>query len=65
VGLTEVVPFMLENRLRERGTTITKAPNVQAHTAVSERLVTGQDPASATPMAEEVLRVPAGRSVAA
>jgi putative intracellular protease/amidase len=32
---------------------------------VSERLVTGQNPASAAPVAEEVLRVLAERSVAA
>lgn len=65
VGLTEVVPFLLEQRLRERGATISKAPNFQAHTAVSERLVTGQNPASATPVAEQVLRVLAERPVAA
>ncbi|GAB4209104.1 MAG: type 1 glutamine amidotransferase domain-containing protein [Roseiflexaceae bacterium] len=57
VGLTEVVPFLLETTLRERGALITKAPNFQAHTAVSERLVTGQNPASATPVAEQLLAV--------
>jgi putative intracellular protease/amidase len=65
VGLTEVVPFLLESRLRERGATITKAANFQAHTAVSERLVTGQNPASAAPVAEQVLQVLAGRPVTA
>ena len=65
VGLTEVVPFLLESRLRERGATISKAPNFQAHTAVSERLVTGQNPASATAVAAQVLRVLAGRPVTA
>ena len=65
VGLTEVVPFLLESRLRERGAQISKAPNFEAHTAVSERLVTGQNPASAAPVARQVLRVLAERPVAA
>lgn len=62
VGLTEVVPFLLESQLRERGAQITKAPNFQAHTVVSERLVTGQNPASATLVAEHVLAALAQRS---
>lgn len=65
VGLTEVVPFLLESKLRERGANISKAPNFQAHTAASERLVTGQNPASAGPVAERVLAVLAQQSVAA
>ena len=65
VGLTEVVPFLLETRLRERGASITKAPNFQAHTAVSERLVTGQNPASAGPVAEQVLHVLAQKQLVA
>jgi putative intracellular protease/amidase len=65
LGLTEVVPFLLESKLRERGAQITKAPNFQAHTAVSERLVTGQNPASAMPVARQVLAVLARRIVTA
>jgi len=65
VGLTAVVPFLLESTLRERGAQISKAPNFQAHTVVSERLVTGQNPASAAPVSEQVLRVLAERGVAA
>jgi putative intracellular protease/amidase len=57
VGLAEVVPFLLESRLRERGATITKAPNFQPHSAVSERLV--------TPVAEQLVRLLAGRPVGA
>lgn len=65
VGLTDVVPFLLESALAERGARISKAPNFAAHTAVSERLVTGQNPASATPVAQQVLAVLARRPVAA
>ena len=57
VGLTNVVPFLLEITLRERGAIISKAPNFQAHTAISERLVTGQNPASAAPVAQAVVAV--------
>lgn len=57
VELTGVVPFSLETRLRERGARIVKAPNFQQQVAVSERLVTGQNPASATATAEAVVRV--------
>lgn len=63
VGLTNVVPFLLETQLRERGATITKAANFQPHAVVSERLVTGQNPASATLVAEHVLAVLASSCV--
>jgi putative intracellular protease/amidase len=63
VGLTDVVPFLLETALKEHGAQITKAPNFQAHTAVSERLVTGQNPASATPVAKQVVATLSHRQV--
>lgn len=57
VGLTDVVPFLLETRLAERGANITTAPNFEAHHQVSKRLVTGQNPASATGVAERMVAV--------
>jgi putative intracellular protease/amidase len=57
VGLTAVVPFLLEDRLKERGGLYSKgadwAPNVQ----VDGKLVTGQNPASSRPAAEELLKL--------
>jgi len=57
VGLTAVVPFLLENRLKERGGIYSKgadwAPNVQ----VDGKLVTGQNPASSGPAAEALLKL--------
>ena len=47
VGLSEVVPFLLESALVERGAIHTKAEKFQPHVVVSDRLVTGQNPASA------------------
>ncbi|HEY9644308.1 MAG TPA: type 1 glutamine amidotransferase domain-containing protein, partial [Coleofasciculaceae cyanobacterium] len=55
VGLTDVVPFLLEEKLIERGATVEKAPNFQAKTVVSDRLVTGQNPASAAGVAEAMV----------
>lgn len=57
VGLTEVVPFLLESKLIERGATLEKAPNFQAKVVVSERLVTGQNPASAAGVAEKMVEL--------
>lgn len=57
VQLETVVPFLLANRLVERGARHEAAPNWQANVVVSERLVTGQNPASATGVAEAVIAV--------
>lgn len=52
VGLTQVVPFLLESTLIERGAEMVKAPNFQVQVVVSDRLVTGQNPASAKGVGE-------------
>jgi putative intracellular protease/amidase len=57
VGLTEVVPFLLADRLVERGAVHRPAPNWQKQVVVSERLVTGQNPASAGPVGEAVVKL--------
>jgi putative intracellular protease/amidase len=55
VKLDKVVPFALESTLRERGAVFVQSPNFEKCVAVSERLVTGQNPASATGTAEAVV----------
>jgi putative intracellular protease/amidase len=64
VGLTDVVPFLLQTRLEERGAKHSGAPNFAAYVVRDGRLVTGQNPASATGVAEAVLEAlsEAGRS---
>lgn len=57
VELTEVVPFLLEDKLTERGATVEKAANFEPKTVVSERLVTGQNPASAKGVAEKMVEL--------
>jgi putative intracellular protease/amidase len=51
-GLTGVVPFLLADALIERGATHAPAAKWARNVVVSERLVTGQNPASATGVAE-------------
>ncbi|MFB7376908.1 type 1 glutamine amidotransferase domain-containing protein [Kitasatospora purpeofusca] len=55
LGLVEVMPFLLEDRLKESGALHTKAPVYQAHTQSDGRVVTGQNPASAAPVARLVV----------
>jgi putative intracellular protease/amidase len=57
VGLAAVVPFLLQTALEDRGAKHVAAPNFEPQVSVSERLVTGQNPASATEVAEEVVRL--------
>lgn len=53
-GLTRIMPFLLESKLIERGAKYTKAPLWEKHVVVSDRLVTGQNPASAQGVGEAV-----------
>lgn len=54
VGLYETEPFLLADALVDRGATHMAAPDFEAKVVVSERLVTGQNPASATGVAEAI-----------
>ncbi len=55
--LTRVVPFLLEERLKERGGIYSKADNWVPYVQVDGRLVTGQNPASSGPTAAELLKL--------
>jgi len=57
VGLTSVVPFLLEDRLKERGGIYSKAANWVPYVQVDGKLVTGQNPASSAPAAAELLKL--------
>lgn len=57
VHLTGVVPFLLQTALENRGAKHVAAPNFECQVSVSDRLVTGQNPASATKTAQEVVRL--------
>jgi putative intracellular protease/amidase len=57
MGLTKVVPFLLEDRLKERGGIFSKADNWIPYVQVDGNLVTGQNPASSGPGAEALLKL--------
>jgi putative intracellular protease/amidase len=55
VGLEQVVPFLLETRLVQLGAIHEPAPLWQEKVVTSERLVTGQNPASASGVAKAMV----------
>ena len=55
VGLSAVVPFWLEVRLKQRGAVYNNGVNWAPHVQVDGKLVTGQNPASSGPAAKELL----------
>jgi dienelactone hydrolase/putative intracellular protease/amidase len=55
VGLTDVVPFLLSDRLRDQGAELVPAGTFAANVIRDGRLVTGQNPASARGVAEVVV----------
>jgi putative intracellular protease/amidase len=57
VGLTAVVPFLLEDRLKKRGGVYTNGANWAPYIQVDGTLVTGQNPASSGPVAKELLKL--------
>src|SRR5664280_3009749 len=57
VGLSAAVPFLLEDRLKERGGVYSNSGNWASHIQVDGKLVTGQNPASSGPAARELLKL--------
>jgi putative intracellular protease/amidase len=57
VKLDHALPFFLADRLTERGARHHGAPNFKEKVVVSERLVTGQNAASAAGVAEQMVKV--------
>ena len=57
VGLTAVVPFLLEDRLKERGGIYKNGANWAPYVQVDGKLVTGQNPASSGPAAKALLKL--------
>ena len=56
VGLTDVVPFLVEDMLKDHGARYTSGADWQPHVVVDGRLITGQNPASSVGVAEAVIR---------
>jgi putative intracellular protease/amidase len=55
VGLTKVVPFLVEDELLKLGATFSKVRDWGVHTVVDGRLITGQNPASSGPAAKVLI----------
>jgi putative intracellular protease/amidase len=55
VQLTKVVPFLVEDELRRLGARYEKAPDWESFSIVDGRLVTGQNPASSTAAARDLV----------
>ncbi|KDM89900.1 type 1 glutamine amidotransferase domain-containing protein [Photobacterium galatheae] len=55
VGLTEIVPFLVEDMLKENGGLYQTAEDWQSHVEVDGLLVTGQNPASSDACAEALI----------
>src|SRR5665647_3025430 len=56
-GLTAVVPFLLEDRLKQLGGVYSKGANWAPYVQVDGKLVTGQNPASSGSAAEALLKL--------
>ena len=55
-GLTDVVPFLVEDMLQENGGQYSKAGDWQPHVLTDGLLITGQNPASSHPAAKALLK---------
>jgi putative intracellular protease/amidase len=55
VGLTHVVPFLVENELLSLGAIFSKVKDWGVHTVVDGQLITGQNPASSGPAAKVLI----------
>ncbi|GAB3125524.1 type 1 glutamine amidotransferase domain-containing protein [Streptomyces calidiresistens] len=62
VGLDRVVPYFLDEALRERGALYEAGEPFRSHVVVDGTLVTGQNPASAARLAAEAMRLAADAS---
>ncbi len=54
-GLTEVAPFLVQNRLVENGGVYSQGADWQPHVVTDGALITGQNPASSAPAAQALL----------
>ncbi|HEY5672081.1 MAG TPA: type 1 glutamine amidotransferase domain-containing protein [Malonomonas sp.] len=55
VGLTKIVPFLVEDMLKQNGGKYSKQADWQSHIVTDGLLITGQNPASSEPAAKALL----------
>ena len=57
VQLTNIVPFLVEDMLKENGGNYSKGADWQPYVVTAGNLITGQNPASSEPAAQELLKL--------
>jgi putative intracellular protease/amidase len=57
VGLTKVVPFLVEDELKAKGGIFSKTDDWGVHVVTDGRLITGQNPASSGPGAQALINL--------
>ncbi|WP_162426860.1 type 1 glutamine amidotransferase domain-containing protein [Pontibacter pudoricolor] len=65
VQLTDIVPFLVEDKLKELGGNYSKAADWKPYVVTDGLLITGQNPASSEPAAEQLLKMLQERKVSA
>ncbi len=64
VGLTNVVPFLLEEMLKAKGADYSKGPDFKPYVVTDGLLITGQNPPSSEPAAEALMKALTTEAVA-
>lgn len=57
VGLTNIVPFLLEDALKEKGALYSQADDWNSNVVTDGKLITGQNPGSSEAVAKELLKI--------
>ena len=57
VGLTDIVPFLVEDELKKNGGDYSKAADWHSYAVTDGKLITGQNPASSTAVAKALLKM--------
>jgi len=60
VGLTDIVPFLVEDELKKNGGDYSKAADWRPYVVTDGNLITGQNPASSASVAQALLKLLGG-----
>jgi len=63
VGLTDIVPFLVEDELKKNGGDYSKAADWRPYVVADGKLITGQNPASSKAVAQALLKLSGGADI--
>lgn len=63
VGLTDIVPFLVEDELKKNGGDYSKAADWRSYAITDGKLITGQNPASSKAVAQALLKMLGGAEI--